>query len=201
MRRALCRQRPSYRIASAGWSIRPVGECRITSESLPIVYLARHGETAWSMLRAGPVAPVRGAQEVLAVGHRVVHRGIRYTAAVLITPEVRRVIGELAELAPLHNPVSLAVITAAEKVLPGPRGDRRRRCLPGRWRRQLHHSDNHLRRRRHHAQQSRTVVGPPGGSGTVPCELHELRGDFANLQRKPIVLRFVGSTERSLFSR
>src|SRR5262245_60382632 len=49
MRRALCRQRPSYRRASASWIRQPVGECRIMSELLPIVYLARHGETAWSL--------------------------------------------------------------------------------------------------------------------------------------------------------
>jgi acetate kinase len=38
---------------------------------------------------------------------------------VLITPEVKRAIAELAELAPLHNPASLDGITAAEQVLPG----------------------------------------------------------------------------------
>ena len=56
--------------------------------------------------------------ELQAVGHRVVHGGERYTAAVRITPEVKRVIGELAELAPLHNPASLDGITAVEQVLP-----------------------------------------------------------------------------------
>jgi acetate kinase len=37
---------------------------------------------------------------------------------VRITPEVKRVIGDLAELAPLHNPVSLDGITALEQALP-----------------------------------------------------------------------------------
>jgi acetate kinase len=69
-------------------------------------------------LRAGPSAPLRVLGELQAVGHRVVHGGERYTAAVRITPEVKRVIGELAELAPLHNPASLDGITAVEQILP-----------------------------------------------------------------------------------
>jgi acetate kinase len=69
-------------------------------------------------LQAGPSAPLRVLGELQAVGHRVVHGGERYTAAVRITPEVKRVIGELAELAPLHNPASLDGITAVEQVLP-----------------------------------------------------------------------------------
>jgi acetate kinase len=70
-------------------------------------------------LQVGPSAPLRALGELLAVGHRVVHGGERYTTAVRITPEVKRVIADLAELAPLHNPVSLAGIEAVEHVLPG----------------------------------------------------------------------------------
>jgi acetate kinase len=69
-------------------------------------------------LQAGSSAPLRVFGELQAVGHRVVHGGERYTAAVRITPEVKRVIGDLAELAPLHNPASLDGITAVEQVLP-----------------------------------------------------------------------------------
>lgn len=53
-----------------------------------------------------------------AVGHRVVHGG-PFTSSVLITPEVRSQIAELAELAPLHNPPCLETLAAAESVLPG----------------------------------------------------------------------------------
>jgi acetate kinase len=70
-------------------------------------------------LLAGPSPVLLGLGEIQAVGHRVVHGGERYTAAVRITPEVKRVIGELAELAPLHNPPSLEGIAAVEQVLPG----------------------------------------------------------------------------------
>jgi acetate kinase len=63
--------------------------------------------------------PLLGATGDLgAVGHRVVHGGDRYTAAVRVTPEVKAAIAELAELAPLHNPANLEGIDAAEAALP-----------------------------------------------------------------------------------
>src|SRR6266404_2718897 len=69
-------------------------------------------------LQSGPSAALGSLEELEAVGHRVVHGGERYTSAVRITPEVKRAIEELAELAPLHNPASLDGITAVEQVLP-----------------------------------------------------------------------------------
>jgi acetate kinase len=83
--------------------------------------LQRHADAVsriFDDLQAGPSAPLQGLAELDAVGHRVVHGGDRYTTAVRITSEVKRVIGELAELAPLHNPATLAGITAAEQTLP-----------------------------------------------------------------------------------
>jgi acetate kinase len=70
-------------------------------------------------LQAGPAAPLQAPSDVHAVGHRVVHGGERYTTAVCITPEVKRAIDALAELAPLHNPASLDGINAVEQNLPG----------------------------------------------------------------------------------
>jgi len=69
-------------------------------------------------LRAGPSAALHTLEDLRAVGHRVVHGGEHYTTGVRITPEVKRAIGDLAELAPLHNPASLDGITAVEQVLP-----------------------------------------------------------------------------------
>src|SRR5262245_8074732 len=69
-------------------------------------------------LQTGPAAPLQAPGDVQAVGHRVVHGGERYTTAVRITPEVKRAINDLAELAPLHNPASLDGINAVEQVLP-----------------------------------------------------------------------------------
>src|SRR5262249_48125403 len=69
-------------------------------------------------LQTGPSAALDSLEDLRAVGHRVVHGGDRYTSAVLITPEVKRTIEELTELAPLHTPPSLDGIRAVEQVLP-----------------------------------------------------------------------------------
>jgi acetate kinase len=52
------------------------------------------------------------------VGHRVVHGGDRYQASVRITPDAKREIERLADLAPLHNLAALRVIEAVEALLP-----------------------------------------------------------------------------------
>ncbi|MGN9788561.1 acetate/propionate family kinase [Nonomuraea sp. ZG12] len=54
----------------------------------------------------------------VAVGHRVVHGGVRFAEAVLIDDEVIAAIEELAPLAPLHNPVNLTGIRLARKMFP-----------------------------------------------------------------------------------
>ena len=53
-----------------------------------------------------------------AVGHRVVHGGTLYSAPVLVTAEVRRRLELLTDLAPLHQPKSLAALDAVTAVLP-----------------------------------------------------------------------------------
>jgi len=84
--------------------------------------LEKHADAAWRIaddLQAGPSAPLHGLADIRAVGHRIVHGGDHYTSAVRITPEVKRAIAELAELAPLHNLASLDAIIVAEQALPG----------------------------------------------------------------------------------
>jgi acetate kinase len=63
-----------------------------------------------------PVLP--DVQQIQAVGHRVVHGGPRFTQTVRVTPGVRGELEALVELAPLHNPPSLAALAAAEAALP-----------------------------------------------------------------------------------
>jgi acetate kinase len=55
-----------------------------------------------------------------AVGHRVVHGGDRYHEPVVIDEEVRRVLGELGTLAPLHQPRAVAAIDAVGALLDAP---------------------------------------------------------------------------------
>jgi acetate kinase len=52
------------------------------------------------------------------VGHRVVHGGTQFTSAVRLTPDVERRLHQLATLAPLHQPKSLAGIKVLAHVRP-----------------------------------------------------------------------------------
>jgi acetate kinase len=54
---------------------------------------------------------------ISAVGHRVVHGGTKFQSSVALDPAVKAAIGELSDLAPLHNPPALEVIEAAEESL------------------------------------------------------------------------------------
>ena len=74
---------------------------------------------ALSVLQLDAAAPRHPRHPVRAIGHRIVHGGERYTAAVLVTPAVHGEINRLAELAPLHNSAGLQVISAVERILPG----------------------------------------------------------------------------------
>jgi acetate kinase len=53
-----------------------------------------------------------------AVGHRIVHGGERFTEAVRIDASVRAALEELVDLAPLHQPKSLAALDAVTEALP-----------------------------------------------------------------------------------
>ena len=64
-------------------------------------------------------ATIESFGRVDAVGHRIVHGGTRYAAPVLVTREVRRRLESLTDLAPLHQPKSLAALDAVTAVLPG----------------------------------------------------------------------------------
>lgn len=53
-----------------------------------------------------------------AVGHRIVHGGTRFTGPVRITPEVESQLRDLTDLAPLHQPASLAALDAVTGLYP-----------------------------------------------------------------------------------
>jgi acetate kinase len=57
--------------------------------------------------------------DVDAVGHRIVHGGTRFTGPVIIDAEVRKQLDALTDLAPLHQPQSLAAVDAVQAVLDG----------------------------------------------------------------------------------
>ncbi|WP_345337217.1 acetate kinase [Ferrimonas pelagia] len=59
------------------------------------------------------------AEQLVAIGHRVVHGGEKYTKSVLIDDAVVAGIEECATLAPLHNPAALIGIRAAQASFAG----------------------------------------------------------------------------------
>ncbi|SIN96753.1 acetate kinase [Salinivibrio sp. ES.052] len=58
------------------------------------------------------------AENLGAVGHRVVHGGEHFTQSALITDEVLKGIQDAASFAPLHNPAHIVGIEAAKKAFP-----------------------------------------------------------------------------------
>ena len=57
--------------------------------------------------------------EIVAIGHRVLHGGEKITAPVLVTEEIKQVVRDCFPLGPLHNPANLAGIEACEELMPG----------------------------------------------------------------------------------
>ncbi|MDD5645181.1 MAG: acetate kinase [bacterium] len=62
---------------------------------------------------------VRSKSEIQAIGHRVVHGGEFISKPVLIDQEIKRVIKNCFELAPLHNPPNFMGIIACEEIFAG----------------------------------------------------------------------------------
>lgn len=79
--------------------------------------------TAISMVVDALVHPeygiVSGMDQIDIVGHRIVHGGAHFIGAAMIDEQVIAELNRLTELAPLHNPPSLAGIYACQKAIPG----------------------------------------------------------------------------------
>ncbi len=58
---------------------------------------------------------IESGHQPVAIAHRVVHGGDKFSAPVVVTPEVEKAIADLIPLAPLHNPGNLAGIRAGAK--------------------------------------------------------------------------------------
>ncbi|MBM7170186.1 acetate kinase [Streptomyces sp. G44] len=56
--------------------------------------------------------------ELAAIGHRVVHGGLKFTAPTVITDEVLKEIERLVPVAPLHNPANITGIRTAQALRP-----------------------------------------------------------------------------------
>jgi len=99
------------------------------SSSLKLSLLGSGGEPLAAEEVAAPRTEIDAAQlrtaldsglgDADAVGHRVVHGGSRFREAVVVDDGVRRALGELVDLAPLHQPKSLAALDAVSTALAG----------------------------------------------------------------------------------
>jgi acetate kinase len=97
------------------------------SSSVKLRLLDRHDELEHSAdLPAGPEGfDTTHLAEVLrawdppdVVGHRIVHGGTRFTGPVLIDNDIEQQLRDLTDLAPLHQPKSLAALDAVTARLP-----------------------------------------------------------------------------------
>lgn len=61
---------------------------------------------------------VSSLDEIEAVGHRVVHGGEKYAKSVLLDEGVLKIVEDLSDVAPLHNPANLIGIRAFMKEIP-----------------------------------------------------------------------------------
>jgi acetate kinase len=61
---------------------------------------------------------IDGFGPIAAIGHRIVHGGTRYREAVLLDDEIEADLQALTDLAPLHQPKSLAALAAVKAVRP-----------------------------------------------------------------------------------
>ena len=94
-------------------SVRGKQEMRVPRNSS----LAKKLETLIRASWEGESAALEMPDQIDLVGHRVVHGGLEFSCATLVNPHVESTIDRLGELAPLHNPPSLAGISACREIL------------------------------------------------------------------------------------
>jgi len=61
---------------------------------------------------------ISDTSEIKAVGHRVVHGGEKFNKSVVIDEELIKVLEEMSELAPLHNPPNIVGIKTCQELMP-----------------------------------------------------------------------------------
>ena len=65
------------------------------------------------------VGVIKSLKDIVAVGHRVVHGGEKFSSSVLIDDAVIAAIKDTIPLAPLHNPANITGIEASMSAMPG----------------------------------------------------------------------------------
>ncbi|MFD6426111.1 acetate kinase [Streptomyces sp. NPDC060198] len=108
---------------------------RIGEETSRLVHTPRPGEGGEARERTGRIADHAAAlkaaaeelaadglgldsPELAAIGHRVVHGGLRFTEPTVVTDDVLKEIERLVPVAPLHNPANITGIRTAQELRP-----------------------------------------------------------------------------------
>jgi acetate kinase len=71
----------------------------------------------WLISDHSGIADIKSAEDIHAVGNRVVHGGELFSESALISEKVLKGIEDCIDLAPLHNPNNIKGILAAKEVL------------------------------------------------------------------------------------
>ncbi len=86
------------------------------TETLPILNHKIGLQKIAKTLLDKKIGVINNVDEIEAVGHRVVHGGSKFSKTVTINTEVKEIIRNLFDLAPLHNPANLTGIEIAETI-------------------------------------------------------------------------------------
>ncbi len=101
-------------IEGGSYTLKYQGE-KITQE----VVLPNHLEAVRILIeKLIQVGVISSLDEIQGIGHRIVNGGEKYKESTLIDDEVLQEVLRIKDLAPLHNPVEVEVITAFQKELP-----------------------------------------------------------------------------------
>lgn len=116
-------RRPSIRYEGSVEAIGPTARLMLRRDGKPVTQVTRevatHAEAVRCMMKMLEESSRLDGRDLRidAVGHRVVHGGEQFREPVVIDDDVVAAIDRLAELAPLHNPGSIAGIKGARTVM------------------------------------------------------------------------------------
>ena len=95
---------------------------KVNGESHKFEHPAKNHEQAigfvLSRLTHNSYGVIKSLDELVGIGHRVVHGGEKFNDSVIITDDVIEEIKKCVDLAPLHNPACILGIEACKKIVP-----------------------------------------------------------------------------------
>lgn len=94
--------------------IRNQAQNKLTAE-LPDLPAALNHLVQWLAAQSA-IPEIKSLADVHAVGHRVVHGGETFSSSAIISDQVLKAIEACSDLAPLHNPLNIQGIRAAQKI-------------------------------------------------------------------------------------